>query len=200
MLTETVFKPTVTLFLGQKKEQRGWTPPHQTTAGVQWTLYFPTWIWALLQGHSCRSCGDGEPEDEVCPWNLGVIFSKSKEGRGSGLWDHQGSSVWWAEWCCGEGGGMRRDTGRFLLRARLPASRASCPTGLLPGTRGTLSVRTLSWRVCSSNPPTVHRKLNLWFGLWEAERFGTSQVDSWESLNPCPFWGLLLREPPIAKG
>ena len=158
MLMETIFKPSTTLFLGLKQEQWGLIRPPQTTAVVQWTLYFPTWIWALLQDHSCRSCGDGEPGGEVCQWNLGVIFSKNKEVHGSVLWDHQDSSVWWAEWCCGEEGVRRRDTGHSPLRAHPPASRASCPTGLLPGTRGTLRVRTLSWGVCSSNPLPVHRK------------------------------------------
>lgn len=183
ILTETIFKPSTTLFLGLKQEQWGLIRPPQTTAVVQWTLYFPTWIWALLQDHSCRSCGDGEPGGEVCRWNLGVIFSKNKEVHGSVLWDHQGSSVWWAEWCCGEEGVKRRDTGHSPLRARPPASRANCPTGLLPANGGHSELEPFP-RGCAH--PTLHlftgNLLSLWFGLSAAERYRPTQ-NSWKPLG-----------------
>lgn len=194
MLTETIFKPTTTLFLGLKQEQLGLIQPPQTTAVVQWTLYSPTWIWALLQDRSCRSCGDGEPGGEACRWNLGVIFSKNREVRGSVLWGHRGSSAWWAGWCCDEEGARRRGTGRSPLRARPPASRASCPTGLLPGTRGTPGVSTLSWGVLTQ-PST-----------YSQETYSASGLASWQQKDTGPprqtaesLWDLLLREPPIAE-
>lgn len=189
----------MTLFLGpkKKKEQPGFTLPYRTTAVVRWTLYFPTWIWALQKDHSCRSCGDDEPEGKVYPWNLGVIFSRSKEVHGSVLWGHLGSSVWWAEWCSGEEGGMSRDMWRFLPRAPLPASRAGYPTGLLSVTHGTLSVRTLSWGLCLPNPPPLFRKSNCSL-VWPLSRrkiwdYPAGQLRAFEFLG-------LQRKPPMAEG